>query len=488
MKKTIFRVLFLIVLVLPAYLTFFANRNQIRSAPVTDLKDQMSNAQLSFFGRLVSANGSIIKIATGANPSRLTGNLSTGDTLAIANSATTSLIYTIKNVDNVDTIEIGSNIGTTIASSYVVATRSAIHTVTFTPQTSVAGEKWQFLIKATNRPGESANDGIPDQTGFDIGSTTASSGTNGLGTRLKAADVTCPLSGTASVGTTVVITSGVNVGSTGVYHVIECSSATPSTIGTPITMTIGKALASGSQLINPSPGITHVVGQANSDSDTYTYAIRQLDGAGNIIDTTFGKLAATENVRVTAIVDPTITFIVSNTGSVTIGTSRCSSPLGNGAPDTTATSVSFGPLVLGSYNNLSQQLSCTTNSQNGYVIQAFENRPMTMLGDTTTLPDTTCNATGCNSTTPKAWTAYTTSGFGYALEGISINGATLGIPTAGQYKAFGVGEAAAQPILSRTTTPAGTDSIYVCYRAVASTTQQAGTYENSVNYIATATF
>lgn len=461
MKKIVFRILTLVIIVLPIYLTFFANKNQIRSAPVTNLRDQMSSAQLSYFARLLGGNGSIINVASSGNPSNSTANLATGDTLAIANSSTTSLIYTVKDIANGNSIEINTNIGATIANSYIIATRSAIHRVTFTPQSSTGGEKWQFLLKATSRSGENPSDGIPDQTGFDLGTLTAGA-------------VTCPLSHTPSVGATTVITSGVGVGYTGTYHIIECAGGNISTVGTSIAMIVGNGT---SQMINPSPYTSHTIGQA----DTYTYAIRQMVGA-SIVDTTFGKLATVESVRVTAVVEPTLTFTISNVGTTNIGVVRCGTALGNGAPDTTATAVSFGPLVLNSANNLAQQLSCITNSQNGYVIQAFENKPMTMLGTATTIPN------NGSTTVAAAWTTFTTSGFGYALETISAPGATLGITTVGHYKAFGIGYANAQPILSRTTTPSATDSIYVCYRATASTTQQAGTYENSVSYIATATF
>lgn len=495
MKKSISRVLVLLVLVLPMYLTFFANKNQIRSVPVNNLKDQMSSAQLSFFGRLVSASGTIIKINTGANPSRITGNLSTGDTVAIANSsAIWTTQYTVRDIGDTATIELSTGIGTTTnadGGSYIVATRSAIHTVSFTPQAAVSGEIWQFLIKATNRIGERYNDGIPDQAGFDIGSDIGTS-TIGLGTRLKGSDITCPTNSYVSaLGSTVLVTSGINVGSTGFYSVIECTynvGTSNTGSGTTITMVIGRPLTTGSQLINPSPSLNHIIGQADNSADTFAYAVRHLDSGANVLDTTFGKIAVTESVRVTAIVDPTITFIISNTGTTNIGTARCGSPLGNGAANTTATAVSFGPLVLGTYNNLAQSLSCTTNSLNGYVIQAYENRPLTMLGSTTTLPDTICNGT-CSATVSQAWTTYTNSGFGYSLEvGTTSTGAILGITTAAQYKAFGIGNGNAQTIMYRTNTPAATDSVYVCYRAVASTTQQAGTYENSISYIATATF
>lgn len=474
MKKYILKSAIICLLIVSfAFLAFFATKNQIKSAPVINIKDQMSNAQFSYFARLSGGNASIINIGTSANPSTTTANLATGDSLAIAtNVGAGSTIYTVKDILDADSIEISSNIGTTIASSYIVATRSAVHTISFTPQSSILGEKWQFLIKATNRTGESVADGMPDQAGFDLGTLTAS-------------DVTCPLSGTpTAVGATVVITSGVSIGATGTYHVIECTGGATTTVGVATSMVVGRT--TGGKLINPSPGTTHsTAGQA----DTYYFAIRQLDGSNNIIDTTFSKIAAVESVRVTAIVDPTITFTINNTGVTSTGTTLCTSPIGNGAPNTTATSVSFGPLVLGTYNNLAQQLTCTTNSQSGYVIQTFENHPMTMLGTTTTIPDTNCNGGGCTTSTSAAWTTFTNSGFGYALQvGTTSTGAVLGITTAGQYKAFAVGDSNAQTILSRTNTPSGTDSIYVCYRATASNFQQAGTYENMVSYIATATF
>jgi hypothetical protein len=493
MKKSFFRILIFLVLILPVYLTLFANKNQIKSVPVTNLKDQLSNAQLSFFARLASFSGSIITIDTTDNPSQTTANLFTGDTLAIANAGVTTVtVYTVSDIGNTADIELASSLGTTTPDAYIIATRSAIHTITFTPQAAVSGEKWQFLIKASNRSGEVSNDGIPDQYGFDLGSDVGST-TIGSGTALKVADISCPFSGTASVGTTVMLTSGIHIGSTGAYHIIECALAVgTSNTGIATSIVVGRSLSTGSQLINPAPGVNHTAGQADSTADTYAYGIRQLDSADSILDTTFGKLAVTESVRVTAIVDPTITFTISNTNSTSVGTSRCELPIGGGAPNTTATAISFGPLVLGTYNNLSQSLSCTTNSQNGYVIQAYENDQLKILGTTTTIPDTICEGGSCSSSSQGIWTDFDDSAFGYSLEVGTTTGTasnvSIGITTDGHYKAFGEGTDNAESILSRTDTPGGTDSIYICYRAVAGTTQEAGTYENFISFIATATF
>lgn len=242
--------------------------------------------------------------------------------------------------------------------------------------------------------------------------------------------------------------------------------------------------------MNPAPAANHTIGQANASADTYTFILRHLDSSGATVDedTTSGKIAVTESVRVTATVDPTITFSVGNSG-VTTSTARCGTALGAGAANTTGASVEFGSLNLSAFNNLAQFLQCTTNATNGYVIQTFESGRLTMIGSNTTIPDTTCPSNSCTTSSAALWTTSSTSGFGYALEvGTTSAGAVLGITTTSAYKPFGVGYANAQPVLSRTNTPSGTDSAYICYRITVSNTQPAGTYQNEINFIATATF
>lgn len=483
-KNSFFRILTLLVLILPVYLTFFANKNQVNSVPNTNLKDQLSSAQLSFFARLASYNGSIIELNNSGAPSMSTANLFTGDTLSIANvGVTTKDNYIVGDIGDDSTIELTSNIGTTTPNAYIIATRSAIHTVSFIPKNTSTGEKWQFLIKASTQDSETYNDGIPDQNGFDLGSGSSP----GIGTRLTSADITCPKSlgagtTTVTIGTTA-ITTNISTGFTGTYHYVECAYSigiSSPGVGATVTMIIGRSLASGSQLINPSTGINHTYGRSDNANDIFNYGIRQLDNSGSLIDLTFGKLAITESVRVTATVDPTLTFTISNIGSTNNGTVRCGTANGAGAINTTATAVSFGSLGLGSANNLSQTIECATNSQNGYVVQTFENKPLTMITTGTTLPNTAANN--------GAWGALSNSGFGYSMEvGTTTNAtASLGIGTTSNYKAFGVGYASAATVLSNS--KPSVDSAYMCYRITASISQPAGTYENSINYIATATF
>lgn len=456
-------------------LFYLTNPKNSISAPSTEFKDQLSLAQLSYFAKLGAGNtagNSFIYInSAGTTYSTNNYNLDIGDTIFIQNSLSGTNAYTVKGLIDNNGIALNTGVGiSNVAPGLnVIVPRYAIHTISFKPQSSVADGKWQVLIKAN---GTAQNDGTPDTNGFDLGT-------------LLAGSVTCPWGGAAAtgVGTTVVVSAAS-------YHVITCPLPTGGTnpIGTTGTIVIG---AGNNMLINPAPATNHVVGQANGSADTYTVILRHLDAAGGVIDedTTSGKIAVTESVRITATVDPTITFSVGSSGVTSVGTNLCGTVLGAGAPNTTGASLEFGSLNLSAFNNLAQFVQCTTNAPNGYTIQTFQSGQLTMLGATTTIPDTNCQGGSCSYTTAGAWTGNTNSGFGYALQvGTTSTGAVLGIATAGQYKAFGNGYPQAQTILSRTNTPTGTDSAYICYRITVSNAQPAGTYQNEVNFIATATF
>ncbi len=481
------------LLVLFSY-KFFFKVDQLTSAPPTSVKDTLSSSQLSYFARLGTGNTTNdtllrINVDAGTNPSSTTNNLFVGDTIGIGMTNLDGILtkYVIADVGNTAQFQITTGIGQSnaFAGAAVIATRSAIHTLTFTPQSSVAGGAWQFLIKATSRAGEVQNDGIPDQQGFDLGQDVGATST-GLGTRLKNADVSCPWGATASVGTTTSVTTA---GAAAYYHVITCdlSAGVTNPVGVATTMVVGRDLATGSQLINPAPALSHVEGQANSSADTYVFYVRHLDGSDAIVnaDTIQGRIAVVEAVRVTATVDPTITFIIDNTG-VGAGSTACgNTAFGSNASNVTATAVPFGSLTLAAFNNLAQRLQATTNAQNGYVVTVYENMAMREIGSGTTIPNTDCDG-ACSYTAAAAWATDTTnSGWGYTVQNLTIGTTVFSYPN---YKAFGVGAAQAQNIITNTSTPTQTESAYVCYRLVAATTQEAGNYENKLIYTATATF
>ncbi|MFA5750250.1 MAG: hypothetical protein WC895_03450, partial [Candidatus Shapirobacteria bacterium] len=248
------------------------------------------------------------------------------------------------------------------------------------------------------------------------------------------------------------------------------------------------------QLINPAPSVSHTVGQANASADTYTFLVRHTDSADTVIDndTTIGKIALTESVQVTAIIDPTITFYIDSIGTSTPGLSRCGTTLSAGAAQTTATTVNFGSLSLGQFNTLAQRFSCSTNALNGYTIQVYEDKALTItsVGSSNFIPDAVCDSgTPCDVDTANDWTTdNTNSQFGYSLEAISSSPVEFSSGVNFTAKPFGIGFANARTIMSRNTTPAANDQAYICYRVTASNFQEAGTYQNKINFIATATF
>jgi len=475
----------------------FAPRHPLISAPPTSVKDVLSSSQLSYFARLglgISSGESIVRVSltSGTAPSISTSNLFVGDTVAIGTtgvgvgSSGPLTSYYVKDIGNTATIQLNTGIGQSNAftGAAVIATRSAIHTISFTPQSNSTGGYWQFLIKATSRTGEIYNDGIPDQQGFDLGATTPTSTANGLGTRLKTADVTCPNwgGGTAasSVGTTTVINSNS-------YNIITCSLGAGNTnqVGIGYSVAIGADLASGSQLINPS---AKDGARTEGNVDIYTFYVRHLDNTSTLIDsdTLQGKIAVVEAVRVTATIDPSITFIIDNTNVGTGGTPCGLTAFGANAANTTATSVAYGSISLGAFNDLAQRLSCITNSNNGYAVTVYEANPMRNIADGITIPDTTCPSNACSTTTAALWTTNTASGWGYTMHNLSV-GQTIFSYQQG-YKSFGNGAGNAQQIMRNTATPNITEIAYVCYRLTAATTQEAGNYENRLIYTATATF
>jgi len=473
---------------------FFAKTSKLESAPSTNVKDVLSTSQLSYFALLgagSSAGDNVIKVSVaGGNPSNDTSNLFVGDTIAIGTSQSTPLtIYTVRDIGNTAAIQLNSGIGATnnFVGAAIIATRSAVHTVHFTPKSTSPGNKWQFLIKATSVAGKEM-DGIPDQDGFDLGQDVGSTQT-GLGTRVNLADITCPFGVAASAtGTTAVVTTGSTTGS---YHIIECalSAGVTNPIDVGVSIVVGGDLASSSQLINPTASTSHTPGQADSAGDTYFYYIRHTDSSGVVYDadTTAGRIALVEAVRVTATVDPTLTFAIGTSGAVSAGATICGSALSASAPNTTATAVNFGSLNLGVFNNLAQHLSCITNADNGYVVTVFEQGVMKNINTATTIPDTNCNG-GCSMTTAAAWTAVDTtqSEWGYSLEMINVGTSVFDYNTG--YKAFGVGSSSAQTILSSASTPATSETAWVCYRLSVTNTQEAGNYEAKLVYTATATF
>jgi hypothetical protein len=454
--------------------TLIIHPQTIKAIPATSVKDTLSSSQYSYYGGVgvgVSGGDTVLKIDTGTSfPSRTSNNLFAGDTLAIGVGGSQSL-YTVKDVDTTATVVLNTGISavSAVSGGSVIATRSAIHTISFTPQMNSTSGKWQVLIRASSTAPEKSSDGIPDQGGFDYGTLTAGA-------------VSCPWGASASVGTTTSVTMG-SPSTTAYYHVIQCAlgAGITSAVGTGVTITIG---TSSNALINPSSR-----GGSEGSANVFTFLLRQLDSNSNVLDQAAGQIAVVEAVRVTATVDPSLTFTIDAVGNTSTGSTACGTgtTLSVGATNTTADQVTFGSLnIAGNFNQLAQRLSCTTNAYGGYVVTAYEGGTMKNLNDSTTIPDTGCNGGGCTTTSATSWgTGSTTvSEFGYTIT--DMVGTSIFPP--GNFKPFAIGSTGAQTIMSKSSIPSNTETANVCYRVTVSNTQEAGDYESKIIYTATATF
>lgn len=446
------------------------------SIPSKNVRDILSSSQFSYYGGVgigTSADDSILNIDNGTSfPSQTTNNLFVGDTISVGIGGSQST-YIVKDIGGTDTIflNVGISANAIRPGGSIIATRSAVHTVSFEPQVNAAGGVWQVLLKSTSGIAtEKSSDGIPDQRGFDLGTLTASA-------------VTCPWGATASVGTTTAATLGSNIS---YYHVITCSLGVGITnpVGTGETGTIIIGVGN-SLMINPSP--THSVGFEGT-ANIFSFVLRHRNSSNVIVEQTPAKLAVVESVRITATVDPTLTFIIDNIGVTDPTSNACGvgSTLNYTAINTTGDKVVFGSLELNAHNQLAQRLSCVTNAASGYVITAYSGGKMKNINSGTTLPDTACNGSGCTPGLATPWVGVNTSNseFGYTMTSLGAS-----IPfTSGDFKPFGIGYTNAQPVMINPDTPLAMESAYTCYRITIINVQEAGDYEAKIVYTATATF
>lgn len=469
---------------------FLVHPQSTKSANLTSVSDLLSTSRLSYFARQSGtlAGGSIVKINTsGGAPDKSTSNLFSGDSVLIGNGSTATT-YTVDDILDTDEFQLTGAIGSDDDddTDVVIATRSATHTVELTTASAVSDGAFRIRVKADTT--HTANDGIPDPAGFDFG--TASTPT-----------VTCPADVSGYDFVTGTATASGGTGCAAGYHCFECRYSGSGGVGTTF-QSAGNRFVIDS-LINPTPSSSHTAGTA----DTYTIIVDHLSGPSSptpysVVDSTSIKIAVVESVRVTAKIEPSITFTITGVAS---GQTRCNVST---KATSTATSVPFGALTLGSFNDMAQQLSCVTNALNGYAVTMISDDQLSIGGDhSTEILNTDCDNENCTDTAEAEWSSETdSSGFGFSIQNIDATTVPFEYTTAtgnctGTYCARMIpstataGESgttddsdAALTIMSNSSTPSTTEDMYVCYRLTGSTVQPAGDYENQITYVATATF
>lgn len=150
--------------------------------------------------------------------------------------------------------------------------------------------------------------------------------------------------------------------------------------------------------------------------------------------------------------------------------------------------IDFGSLVPGAPDApQTNVLTITTGSAFGYSVKAIEDHPLRRSDDTTTIPDTACDlATPCTTSNADVWADNARYGFGYNMSGADVD--TTDFVDSTYYRPFPVQNIDDPAIVMSDTGIATSSSATVSYKVNISGSQAAGTYQNSIQYIAIPSF
>ena len=456
------------------------NPSPLESANLTVVKDTLQSSRLSVNARVNStgtaAGSSRVTIQTSASaPANTisTAPLRAQDSLTIGTGT-----YTVVDIFDTDEFDVTPVLASGDADNndVIYLKVKPRHAVTFTTASAVANGFFQVLIPAD---ATTPNDGAPDDQGYDFNTTV---------------DVTAP----SDVGSTYDFVTGVATvsGGTGCtapanYHCFEFHYSGAGVVGQAHTLYIG-ATTGTNPPIAPATGTAHT----EATADTYTFIVKNFAASANPntatpYDATTGKVAHIEAVRVTATVDPTISFSIAG---VAAAATRCGVSTD---VTTTALSVPFGTMALNTFKTLAQDLTVSTNAVSGYVVTASENDQLGKDGATSpNIADSLGNGGAMSESASAEWTTTTINGFGFSIQNVdaaatsflftTATGNCTGTFCARQFADI-VGSETPATIFSSTTV-ANSENVYVCYRLGVGATQAAGDYENQIIYTATGTF
>lgn len=148
--------------------------------------------------------------------------------------------------------------------------------------------------------------------------------------------------------------------------------------------------------------------------------------------------------------------------------------------------ISFGTLDPTSPVTRTNFLTISNGSALGYQVTAQENHALLQPSNGKFIPDTTCDDGLCTTTTATQWNGSLTYGFGYNCENISGTDCASGFTDNTYFKQFAASPSAVA-VMSSTNVGRGR-KVQITYKVNVSATQEAGTYTNQIQYIATPTF
>lgn len=237
-----------------------------------------------------------------------------------------------------------------------------------------------------------------------------------------------------------------------------------------------------SDITNPSTGGTYY-GRVTSYS---------AQACTTSVDSGVTAFAIISGVAVSATVVESLSFAIDAKTNA-----ACDTTFGTyGGPDAAATNVAFGELSsLNTFYHACQDLSVQTNAGSGYQVTAYENRNLRDTVTSLNIADSTGNGGGMTETTTATWTTATNNGFAYTCN--DVVGTDCSLATTGSYRQFACAGSNAEcdPLTGAETATnvmesaaASTSTSTIEYRVTIGATQAAGSYSNTIVYIATPTY
>jgi len=457
---------------------------------LTNASVTLSNSRLSYKGGVSSSppssGASLVSIDSSGQGDNDTDNLFPSDTVCFVDSGQNGCkgdtSYTVNGItDQTDGTQfaITPTLTTDLAATdYVVASQEGTMTVRFTNQTEIPVGGTIVVTVPTVNTDNKTNDGIPDTAG--------SLAANGFDLKDIVAGVVSTTGCTDGNWNTTETFDYGGSGSDATITIARINAVCAAS--TAITVTIGSG-ASG--VINPAP-VTDSATQGVAD--IYTLDVTTYSGAV-ALDTADIDFAPNEGVLVQATVDETLAFTVA-------GVASSATDCGTGATTdvtTTFNEVNFGEISDASnFVDAEQQLTVSTNADDGYEVYVEENDEMGLNGGTTpNIPDTPCDSGPCTHLASQEWNTATSYGFGYSLANSSGTDAEFLYSessrsfSAKQFPNNAEGStqftADGAEIMSNAG-PVSGSSAFVCFRTNVSAVQEPGLYYNKIRYTATATF
>lgn len=493
-----FSILVAIIQLIVIFGAFLPSQTHAQAAPFTQASFTLANGRLSFKGALATSgyiNSTTLKIANSSQPDIDTKNLFYGDNICINPTGAVCHQQALYSVNYLATDDLTFGLATALPHAIadatpVVSSQSGLIVVKFRPRVAIPVSGSIKVYIPAHVTNTTAQDGIPDQTGFDSARIDdISAGSFGSVVSVSGGSFT-------TTGASITYTHA----SSNHVLTIPVSNAGGLDTSTDYYITIGSTGGDRQLFINPSPASTH---STRGVSDSYNFKVESYDASANLRDSTTTAVVVNDGVLVTVTVPVSLTYTVTGIASST----AISCPGVSGGittrVTTTATSVPFGTLSTAANGGIAnpidaaQQHAITTNAPNGYSLTVYEDALLT--SGSNTIPDVTCNGggdTACATPTSNGtWNSTASYGFGYSVVGNNAAG-IADVTSAGVtgYRPFRLASALSWPtttlpvtIMTRTSSTSSSTA-YTCYRLNVDTAQVAGFYYNKLYYVATARF